>query len=240
MKKSHVPADKSIDLYVNYSMFNEKGFLVIEDEICMRANEKQYNRIKDSYDSGKFKNMNEDESLSDLCELYANEIRKAKWQRFTFEYPQDIVNGITFEENSQSQWNPEEFLKVVNSVIENSMDELNAEIDKELDEYYEHIDEIETQDKALRELNEWVRANGLECGIRDYGLMDKAGDCVGTLDMAWEFGIYGLQRGFTKPLAISIAYYSTQELVEKAKEMGFTCFSSIEEFKAYVEKVYMK
>lgn len=236
MKKSSVPADKSIDIYVPYKMFNENGFLVTEDEICTRVNEELYNKIKDSFDSGMFKNMNEDTSLSGLCDLYSEMARKARWQQFTFEYPMDIVNGISFEENSHSQWYPEDFMKFVDSIVKDSMDELDAEID----ELYEHLDELDALDEALYELNEWLHTRGFERGTRSYELKDKEGHGAGTLDMAWEFGIYGLQRGFTKPLAISIAYYSTQELVDKAEELGFTCFKSIEEFKEYVEKKYLR
>ena len=56
-------------------MFEETGLLVHEDEVWLRVTEEQYNRMKDSYDSGNYKKMNEDKSLFDLCELFAKEAR---------------------------------------------------------------------------------------------------------------------------------------------------------------------
>ena len=65
------PEDKKILVNAPYQMFEESGLLVDKDEAWMGVVEEQYNRIKASYDSGKFKQMNDDESLSDICELFA-------------------------------------------------------------------------------------------------------------------------------------------------------------------------
>ena len=112
-----VPKDKSIDINVPYRMFNDTGLLVTEDEIWVRADEALYNRLKSSYDSGKFKSMNDDESLKDLCEEYAAKARKARWQEFVFDYPEDIVRGLTFEENSAAQWDEEKFQEMMDEIM---------------------------------------------------------------------------------------------------------------------------
>ena len=96
MKK--VPENKLIETSLNYQVLEETGLIVGEDGLWIVLNEEQFNRIKTSFDSGKFKNMSEDESLADLCEQYAKEVRMAKWQRFVFEYPEDIACGMTFKE----------------------------------------------------------------------------------------------------------------------------------------------
>lgn len=101
-----VPEDKAVVL-ARYQMFEETGLLVHEDELWFRANEEQYNMMKVSFDSSKCQKMNEDESLNDLCDVLAKVARKAKWQRFVFDYPLDIKQGVTFKENSSLQWDEE-------------------------------------------------------------------------------------------------------------------------------------
>ncbi len=65
------------------------------------------------------------------------------------------------------------------------------------------------------------------------------GSIVGSLDLAWPFGVYGLQKGFTKPIAVNITK-TTPELVKKAEDFGFTCFTDIDEFKVFIEKNYLR
>ena len=72
-----VPEDKAVEVLARYQMFEETGLLVHEDEVWLRVTEEQYNRMKVSYDSGKYKLMNDDESLLDLCELFTKAARKA-------------------------------------------------------------------------------------------------------------------------------------------------------------------
>ncbi len=112
-----VPKDKSIDVSVPYRMFNDTGLLVTEDKLWIHINEELYTRIKESYDSGKFKTMNDDESLTDLCSEYASKVRKARWQIFVFDYPEDIVRGFDFKANSLAQWDEETNREILESIL---------------------------------------------------------------------------------------------------------------------------
>lgn len=235
-----VPEDKAIEVLARYQMFEETGLLVHEDEVWLRVTEEQYNRMKDSYDSGKYTKMNDDESLLDLCELFAKEARKAKWQTFVFEYPTDILRGLTFEDEMKGQWDAEAFEEMVDAVLGDTFDEeWDKEIQELVDDLFDNWDEYEALDKAIDELNAWLRKEGFEYGEHNYGLTDVGGSTVGSLDLAWPFGVYGLQRGFTKPVAVNITK-TTPELVKKAEDFGFTCFTDIDEFKAFIEKNYLR
>ena len=233
-----VPEDKKILICSHYQMFEESGLLVHEDEAWTGVIEEQFNRIKESYDSGKFKQMNDDESLSDLCELFAKEVRKAKWQKFVFEYPTDILRRLTFEDEIKGQWDAEAFEEMADAILKDTFDEeLDKEIDEMVDDLFDNWDEYETLDKAIDGLNLWMMEKGFEYGERNFGLKDVNGCTVASLDLAWPFGVYGIQRGFTKPVAVNIIK-TVPELVKKAEDFGFTCFISIEEFKAFIEKNY--
>ena len=231
-----VPEDKMITIYVPYKMFEETGLLVGDDELEIGVNEEQYNRIKASYDSKKFKNMSEDESLVDLCMVFEKEVRMAKWQRFVFDYPEDVVNGITFEDETKAQWDAEAFEAMINAIDLSFTPEEEAEIEEdavaayaEAERSYELIDEMDG-------LNKWMRKKGFEYGEICYSWYDENNNTNGTFDIAWSNGVYGLQRGFTKPVALRID--ATDEEVKAAEDFGFILLTSIEDFKAFIEKNY--
>ena len=164
-----VPEDKAVEVLARYRMFEETGLVVHEDEVWLRVTEEQYNRMKDSYDSGKYGKMNDDESLLDLCELFAKEARKAKWQTFVFEYPTDIMQGLTFEDEIKGQWDAEAFNEMVDAVFNDTLDEeLDKEIQELVDDLFDNWDEYEALDNAINDLNSWMRENGFEYGKYGY------------------------------------------------------------------------
>ena len=233
-----VPEDKSVTICAPYQMFEETGLLVHEDGVWLRVTEEQFNRMKVSYDSGKYKKMNDDESLLDLCELFSKEARKAKWQKFVFEYPSDIIRGITFENEIKEQWDAEAFEEMVDAVLENTFDEeLDKEINEFLDDLDENWDEYEALDNAIDDLNSWMRENGFEYGEYGYELRDGDDHYICSFSLAWPFGVYGLQRGFTKPIALRVD--ATEEQLKAAENYGFTCFTSIEDFRTFIKKTYL-
>lgn len=233
-----VPEDKAVEVLGRYQMFEETGLLVHEDKVWLRVTEEQYNRMKVSYDSGNYKKMNEDESLFDLCELFAKEARKAKWQTFVFEYPTDIIQGLTFEDETKGQWDAEAFEELADTILNGTFDEeCDKEIQKMVDEVFNNWDKYEALEKAIDDLNAWMRESGFEYGDYSYKITDADGRQICWFNLAWPFGVYGLQRGFTKPVALNID--APQDLVRKAEEHGFTCFTSIDEFKVYIEKNYL-
>ncbi len=236
MKK--VPENKLIETSLNYQVLEETSLIVGEDGLWIVLNEEQFNRIKTSFDSGKFKNMSEDESLADLCEQYAKEVRMAKWQRFVFEYPEDIACGMTFKEALNSLEHLDDLIAFVNKCAEED-EELQEEVSALADEIYDNLEKYEAQDKAIRELADWVSLRGFERGTRDHTLTDANDKCLGSLDIAWPFGLYGITGGFTKPLAVNLMH-TTPELLKNAEELGYICFTDIEEFKAFVEKNYKR
>ena len=231
-----VPEDKSVEICVNFQMFNENGFLAHEDELWARVNEEQYNRIKNSFDSGKFSKMSDDESLSDLCSSFEKEIRKAKWQVFRFDYPTDITEGFTFEDETMGQWDEEGLNEMLDAVFTGFTPEEEAEIDAIADAAYNEALRADEIDEIIVGLIDWMRKNGFDVGQRYFDLNDDNDKYVGSFDIAWPFGVHGLQGGVTKPLALRID--ADDELVNAAKELGFTCFTSIEELKAFIEQNY--
>ena len=233
-----VPEDKKVEIAVPFQMFEETGLLVCEDEVWLGVVEEQYNRIKASYDSGKFKQMNDDESLSDLCELLADEARKAKWQQFRFDYPEDVVDGFTFEEMTKAQWDAEAFNEMVDAVLTGFTDEELEEINSVAEAAYEDVDRFDEIGDEVDELNDWMRKNGFEYGETFYYWRDENNNTDGDFDIAWPYGVYGLQRGFTKPVAVKLD--ATEEQINAAEDFGYTLFTSIEEFKVFIEKNYGK
>ena len=232
-----VPEDKTILIDVPYTMFEETGLLVGDDELETLVNEEQYNRLKASYDSKKFKNMNEDESLADLCMLFEKEVRVAKWQRFVFNYPEDIIYGITFEEETRAQWDAEAFNAMVEAISADLFDpEDEAEIEEVAAEAYAEGERSYELRDDMNELNKWMKKKGFENGQTFYCWFDENNHTDGTFDIAWPNGVYGLQRGFTKPVALRID--ATDEEVKAAEDFGFTLLTSIDEFKAFIEKNY--
>ena len=231
-----VPEDKKVEIVVSFQMYEETGLLVCEDEVWLGVVEEQYNRIKASYDSGKFKQMTDDESLSDLCELLADEARKARWQQFRFDYPEDVVDGFTFEDMTKAQWDAEAFNEMVDSVLADAFDDYDEELDEVANAAYAALDRFDEISDEIDKLNDWMRKKGFEYGETFYCWNDENNNTYGDFDIAWPYGVYGLQRGFTKPIALRLD--ATEEQINAAEDFGYTIFTNIDEFKAFIEKNY--
>ena len=79
---------------------------------------------------------------------------------------------------------------------------------------------------------EWVSQYQLPDPELEYELVDEAtGEPLAVLDMAWPDG---LQPGFSRPCAVLLN--EPREVEEAANRAGYRFFTSIAEFKEYVEK----
>jgi len=91
--------------------------------------------------------------------------------------------------------------------------------------------EGEEEERLLREINEWVVAQGLPEGEYVYELADaESGEPLAILDVAWP---EGLQEGFSQPVALLIDEGS--ETLAAANRAGYLCFTDTAAFKEYVK-----
>lgn len=96
--------------------------------------------------------------------------------------------------------------------------------------------ESEIEEKELNELNKWVKEQGLHQGVMSYELVDQGnGDQLAIFDLAWP---QGLQEGLSQPVTVLIN--ESSEVLSLANGAGFRCFTSIEEFKYYVNIEILK
>ncbi|WP_034450214.1 hypothetical protein [Butyrivibrio sp. AE2032] len=204
-----------------------------------RLDKKQYNRIKASYDTGIFQYMNEDTALADLMKFFDWGEEDNDDQKILIDYPLEIRSGFSFEilpvltEGGSDEDNAEED----GSFAETTEDDLDLP-NEWFDEDSEEFKRSEAFEDAMDGLKDWMRHNGMEEGQRHYCVEDNKGRYVCSLDISWPFGVFGLQKGFTKPLCI-LAWNPDEESIKKAEEFGFTCFTDIEEFKDYIRKTYL-
>ena len=88
----------------------------------------------------------------------------------------------------------------------------------------------------IDKLNDWMRKKGFEYGETFYCWHDENNNTYGDFDIAWPYGVYGLQRCFTKPVAVKVD--AKEEQIKAAEDFGYTLFTSIDEFKVFIEKNY--
>jgi hypothetical protein len=88
------------------------------------------------------------------------------------------------------------------------------------------------EEESLQELNAWVVEQGLPEGEPSHEVADpETGDPIAILDLAWP---EGLQEGLSEPVALLLN--EGQELLHLAKDHGFRYFTSVEDFRAHVER----
>lgn len=80
----------------------------------------------------------------------------------------------------------------------------------------------------LVEADNWAASHGMSHGILGFDLGDDAGT---TLDLAWPDG---LQHGKSEKVALLLN--EPREVLETASAAGFRCFTTVAEFKSYVER----
>lgn len=88
------------------------------------------------------------------------------------------------------------------------------------------------EDNRLENLNNWINSKGLPHGVFHHELADpETGQQKAVIDVAWPSG---LQEELSQPVAI--LFGNDSSLIATVSQAGFLCFSSIEEFKSYVEE----
>lgn len=88
------------------------------------------------------------------------------------------------------------------------------------------------EEQLLLGCNAWVTEQGLPEGEYLYELVHpETGEPIAILDLAWP---KGLQEGLSEPVALLIS--EEAQTLEAANQAGFKYFTSIEEFKRYVER----
>ncbi len=137
--------------------------------------------------------------------------------------------------------NYEEFLKqrrillakaansLLNSLYNGSIAETAIEsfATKEYQEMYSEEEEIE-------EVSAWMEEKGLKPGTINHELIDNDGNVVAIIDLAWPQGI---QSGLSEPIALLLN--ETAETQATVSKYGYRYYTSVREFKDYVETVYL-
>ena len=230
--------NKTVKVIARFNiMLTRVGLIVEGDNVDVRLNKEQYDRMKASFDTGKFRVMNEDIDIMDLYALFSEAGKPADNQVLLVDYPNTILDGKTFEEVLKLQskkMTTKEWVEWVDREMADDLARMDEITQANLQRLEGTIEEEEARETALDEFQSWMKGHGLDAGVQNYALIDKDCWAVDTVDIGWEHGLYGT-KGYTKPVALQF-YHSTPELIELAKANGFEVFESIEELKAFVEK----
>jgi hypothetical protein len=93
-----------------------------------------------------------------------------------------------------------------------------------------HIDS-DSEEAELNECNGWMVQHYLPAGESMYELVNQVnGESLAFLDLAWPEGV---QEKYSKPVAILLN--EEEGTLELANKAGYQCYSSVEEFKQYIE-----
>jgi hypothetical protein len=88
----------------------------------------------------------------------------------------------------------------------------------------------EDEEKALKQLNAWMKKQGLPEGQLSYDFADpETGQQQAVFDLAWPKGI---QESLTEPVVVLLN--EGPEIIAIASKAGFRCFTSIGGFKNYI------
>jgi hypothetical protein len=89
----------------------------------------------------------------------------------------------------------------------------------------------EEEEQELEAANDWIEAQGLPRGIMAYDFADPdTGEQKAVFDLAWPNGI---QEELSQPVAVLLN--ESIETIGIASQAGYRCFTSIEEFRRYVD-----
>lgn len=97
-------------------------------------------------------------------------------------------------------------------------------------EYHESYSEEE----EIEEVSAWMEEKGLKPGTTNHELIDGNGHVVAIIDLAWPQGI---QSGLSEPLALLLN--ETAETQAMVSKFGYRYYTSVAEFKEYVEAIYL-
>jgi hypothetical protein len=90
----------------------------------------------------------------------------------------------------------------------------------------------DTEEEALEALNAWIESRGLPRGVRGYDFADEwSGEQRAVFDLAWPDGI---QKELSQPVAVLLN--EGAETLAVATGAAFRCFTTVEDFRAYVSK----
>ena len=82
----------------------------------------------------------------------------------------------------------------------------------------------------------WLKQQGLPEGILSYDFSDpESGEQLAVFDLAWPNGI---QEELSEPAAVLLN--EPAETISIANKAGFRCFTSVKEFKNYVNNEIIK
>ncbi len=94
----------------------------------------------------------------------------------------------------------------------------------------------EAEELELEAVNDWLVEQGLASGQIAFDYSDpNTGEQKAVFDLAWQ---EGLQPGLTEPVAVLLN--ESPEVLVLASAAGFRCFTTVTEFRAYVEAEILK
>jgi hypothetical protein len=86
------------------------------------------------------------------------------------------------------------------------------------------------EEAKLLEINDWMRTRGLPAGLISHEHVDpENGQQVALFDLAWPEGV---QTELTQPVAVLLN--EPRQILEVASRAGFRCFTTGDDFRAYV------
>ncbi len=94
--------------------------------------------------------------------------------------------------------------------------------------------ETYSEEEEIEEVSSWMEEKGLKPGTTNHELIDNDGNVVAIIDLAWPQGI---QSGLSEPLALLLN--ETAETQATVSKFGYRYYTSVREFKDYVETIYL-
>lgn len=124
-----------------------------------------------------------------------------------------------------------EFLGGLNSGSAPAPDLTVSVLERQLPLIPGHIDS-EMEEGDLNACNDWMVQHNFPAGEYMFELVESTtSESLAYLDLAWPEGV---QKNYSQPVAILID--EDQDTHEIANKAGFRCFTSVEEFKQYIQK----
>ncbi len=89
----------------------------------------------------------------------------------------------------------------------------------------------EEEEEQLEAVNDWIETQGLPRGVLAFDFADAAtGEQKAVFDLAWPNGV---QEELSQPVAVLLN--ESADTIGIASQAGYRCFTSIDEFRRYVE-----
>lgn len=92
----------------------------------------------------------------------------------------------------------------------------------------------DAEEQSLLNCQDWIVQRGLPEGEFGFEMVDEeTNELLVTLDLAWP---HGLQKGLSKPIALLLD--EDEEVPTLVQQRGFQYYTSVDEFKRYVEREF--